>query len=152
MSRIKIAVIGIGNCASALIQGLHYYTDKRSDDAIGLMHWDIGGYTPDKIQVAAAFDIDQRKVGHDVAEAIFAAPNCTATFCREIPPTGIRVHMGRILDGISEHMRQYEAHRTFLPADYVQPDKEKIVSILKESGVQVLLNYLPVGSEEATRF
>ena len=77
MKKIKVAIIGIGNCASSLIQGIHYYKDKNPEEAIGLMHWNIGGYTPSDIEVVAAFDIDKRKVGSDVSDAIFAKPNCT---------------------------------------------------------------------------
>ncbi|RJQ66536.1 MAG: inositol-3-phosphate synthase [Desulfobacteraceae bacterium] len=152
MPKIKIAVVGVGNCASALIQGLHYYKDKSREQAIGLMHWEIGGYTPDTIEVVTAFDIDRRKVGKDVSEAVFALPNCTTRFCEPIPGTGVTVHMGQVLDGISEHMRDFDERRTFLVADRPQPDPQKVVAILKESGAQVLLNYLPVGSEQASRF
>ena len=81
MSKIKIAIIGVGNCASSLIQGTHYYRGKNPQDAIGLMHWEIGGYQPGDIEVVAAFDIDKRKIGVDVHEAIFSAPNCTTVFC-----------------------------------------------------------------------
>jgi myo-inositol-1-phosphate synthase len=152
MQTVKIAIVGVGNCASALIQGLYYYKDKNAAEAIGLMHWDIGGYTPDRIEVVAAFDIDRRKVGRDLREAVFAPPNCTTVFCQKLPETGIPVQMGQILDGISEHMREYAEHRTFLPAEHPQPDKPKLVRLLKESGAEILLNYLPVGSEQATRF
>lgn len=152
MHRIKIAIVGIGNCASALVQGLEYYKNKKAEEAIGLMHWDLGGYTPDSIEVVAAFDIDRRKVGKDICEAIFAPPNCTTRFCEIVQPAGVVVQMGRILDGVSEHMRSYPDHRTFLAADQTPPDQAKIVSILNETGTDVLLNYLPVGSEEATRF
>ncbi len=152
MSKIKIAIVGVGNCASALVQGLHYYKDKSAEDAVGIMHWHIGSYTPNSIEVVAAFDIDQRKVGEDVAQAIFSAPNCTTVFCSDLPSIGIQVQMGNILDGFSEHMNDYPPERTFLPADHPQPDKEKVVQILIESGAQVMLNYLPVGSEKATRF
>jgi myo-inositol-1-phosphate synthase len=116
------------------------------------MHWDIGGYKPYDIEVVAAFDIDRRKVGKDVAEAIFMRPNCTTVFCSDIPKTGVAVKMGRILDGFSEHMQNYEDNYTFVPADEPEPDQEEVVRILKESGTEILLNYLPVGSEEATRF
>jgi myo-inositol-1-phosphate synthase len=152
MPKVKIAVVGVGNCASALIQGLHYYREKSPDQATGLMHWEIGGYTPDAIEAVAAFDIDRRKVGRDLNEAIFALPNCTTRFCETIPLSGIKVHMGRVLDGISEHMLDFAENRTFLPDDRSQPDKSKVVEILKESKAQVLLNYLPVGSEQASRF
>jgi myo-inositol-1-phosphate synthase len=152
MPFIKTAVVGVGNCASALIQGLHYYKDKAPEQAIGLMHWDIGGYTPDTIKVVAAFDIDRRKVGKDLNDAVFAPPNCTTRFCDPIPPTGVIVQMGQILDGISEHMKNFDEKRTFVPDDRPQPDKKKVIAILKESATEVLLNYLPVGSEQATRF
>jgi myo-inositol-1-phosphate synthase len=135
-----------------LIQGIHYYRDKDADDAIGLMHWEIGGYKPYDIEVVAAFDIDRRKVGRDVAEAMFAPPNCTTVFCKEIPKTGVMVRMGPIMDGFSEHMRDYDEKYTFVPADKAEPSKEEVVKVLKESGVEVLLNYLPVGSEKAARF
>jgi myo-inositol-1-phosphate synthase len=152
MPAIKIAIVGVGNCASALVQGLQYYQDKNPGEAIGLMHWDIGGFKPADIRVVAAFDIDQRKVGRDLHEAIFAPPNCTTVFCNELGQSGTIVHMGRILDGVSEHMKDHPRHRTFFPADLAKPDQNKVVSILKESGAEIMLNYLPVGSEEATRF
>lgn len=152
MDKIRIAIAGIGNCASSLIQGIEYYKNKNEADAIGLMHWDIGGYGPSDIKVVAAFDIDERKVGKDVAEAIFAPPNCTAVFCPEVPPTGTIVRMGCILDGVSEHMSGYSENRSFVPSSRKQADKEEVVKELKESGAEILLNYLPVGSEEATRF
>ena len=104
-NKIKIAIIGIGNCASSLIQGLHYYREKTPLDAIGLMHWEIGGYKPGDIEVVAAFDTDQRKVGVDVHKAIFSPPNCTTVFCSELPESGVTVRMGRILDGFSDHMK-----------------------------------------------
>ncbi|MBF0552072.1 MAG: inositol-3-phosphate synthase, partial [Deltaproteobacteria bacterium] len=84
MENIKIVIVGVGNCPSSLIQGINYYRDKQDEDAIGLMHWDIGGYKPYNIEVVAAFDIDERKVGKDVAEAIFEYPNCTTVFCKNI--------------------------------------------------------------------
>lgn len=152
MPAIKIAIVGVGNCASALVQGLQYYQDKNPGEAIGLMHWDIGGFKPADIRVVAAFDIDQRKVGLDIHEAIFAQPNCTTVFCKELGQSGTIVQMGRILDGVSEHMKDHPRHRTFSPADQAQPDQNKVVSILRESGAEIMLNYLPVGSEEATRF
>lgn len=152
MEKIRIAIAGLGNCASSLIQGIHYYRDKNPEDAIGLMHWEIGGFKPSDIEVVAAFDIDKRKVGKDVNEAIFELPNCTTVFCGELPPSGVNVSMGRILDGISEHMKDYEGKYTFVPADVPESTKEDVIRILKESGAEILLNYMPVGSEEATRF
>jgi len=152
MDKIKIAVIGVGNCASSLIQGIEHYSYKTADDAIGLMHWKIGGYRPSDIEVVLAFDIDQRKVGKDVSEAIFSKPNCTTIFCPDLPLTEVKVRMGRILDGFSEHMRGYEDNCTFLIAGEVEPEKDEVIDALKSSGAEVLLNYLPVGSEEATQF
>jgi myo-inositol-1-phosphate synthase len=152
MERIRIAIVGVGNCASSLVQGIQYYRGRAPEEAIGLMHWDIGGYTPGDIDVVAAFDIDARKVGRDVAEAIFAPPNCTTVFCPEVAATGATVRMGRVLDGFSEHMRDYEDGRTFVLADAAQPDRAEVVRALREARAEVVMNYLPVGSEEATRF
>ncbi len=152
MQKIKVAIVGVGNCASSLIQGFYYYMDKTPEDAIGIMHWEIGGYKPSDIQVVAAIDIDKRKVGRDISEAIFAAPNCTQTFFPQVPHHGVRVRMGRILDGFSEHMQGYKEHNTFVPADEPEPEKDEVVAHLKESGAEMLLNYLPVGSEQAVKF
>lgn len=151
-NKIRIAIAGVGNCASSLLQGIEYYKDKNADDAIGLMHWEIGGYKPCDIEVVAAFDIDERKVGKDVNEAIFSEPNCTAIFCRHMPKTGIKVMMGRILDGFSEHMKEYPKKNTFVLSDEPEPSKEDVVRVLRDSGAEILLNYLPVGSEEGSRF
>ena len=149
---IKVAIVGIGNCCSSLIQGIHHYLKTEREDGAGLLHWDIGGYKPYDIRVVAAFDIDKRKVGKDVAEAIFEKPNCTKVFCNDIPKTGAKVQMGRILDGYSDHMRHYDTQYTFVPADQPEPDQEQVIRALKESEAEIMLNYLPVGSEEAARF
>jgi len=151
-NRIKIAIVGVGNCASSLLQGIEYYKGKDSKDAIGLMHWEIGGYKPSDIEVVAAFDIDKRKVGKDVNEAIFAPPNCTTVFCKDMPRTNVKVKMGRILDGFSEHMKDYDPRHTFVLSSEKEANREDVVNVLKESGAEMLLNYLPVGSEEATKF
>ena len=116
------------------------------------MHWDIGGYKPFDIEVVAAFDIDKRKVGKDLSEAIFALPNCTAVFCKNIPKTNVKVKMGTVLDGFSEHMKNYDEKQTFVLSDEKEASKEDVIKILKESEAEILLNYLPVGSEKATRF
>ncbi|WP_406660087.1 inositol-3-phosphate synthase [Methanolobus sp. ZRKC3] len=152
MGKIKIAITGIGNCASSLIQGIEYYRGKDENDAIGLMNWDIGGYRPFDLEVVTAFDIDVRKVGKDISEAIFAAPNCTTVFCDNIPETGVKVKMGRILDGYSGHMADFDENRTFVPSDAAEAEKEMVVQELKKTGAEILLNYLPVGSEEASKF
>lgn len=152
MSKIKIAIIGIGNCASSLIQGINYYRNKTPEDSIGLMHWEIGGFKPSDIEVVAAFDIDSRKVGFDVNDAIFSKPNCTTVFSSDIPKSGVKVNMGNKLDGISEHMKSYDVKRTFILSEQIEPSQEDIVKILNNTGAEIVLNYLPVGSEEATKF
>lgn len=152
MERIKIAVVGIGNCASSLIQGIHYYRDMGPEEAAGLMHWEIGGYKPSDIEVVVAFDIDRRKVGVDLAEAIFAEPNCTEVFCGDIPATGVKVMMGRIMDGFPAHMEEYPEKDRFVKSSEPEPEEAAVVALLRESGAEILLNYLPVGAEEATRF
>lgn len=152
MEKIKIAIAGLGNCASSLLQGMEYYKRKNAKDATGLMHWDIGGYKPYDIEVVAAFDIDKRKVGKDVSEAVFELPNCTAVFCDNLPKTNVKVKMGRVLDGFSEHMKDYDAKYTFILSGEKEATKEDIINTLRESGAEMLLNYLPVGSEEATKF
>ena len=149
---IKVAIVGVGNCASSLVQGLHYYRGRSPENAVGLMHWRIGAYTPSDIEVVAAWDIDKRKVGKDVNEAIFAKPNCTAVFASDLPSAGVLVRMGRILDGVSEHMRAQPEHRTFVCADLPEATEQQVIDELRASGAEVMLNYLPVGSEHAARF
>jgi myo-inositol-1-phosphate synthase len=151
-SSINVAMVGVGNCASSLVQGLAYYQNGGQNEQIGLMHWDLGGYRPKDIRLVAAWDIDRRKVGKDIGEAIFAKPNCTTIFCDHVPASGIKVEMGRILDGYSEHMGEWPEDRTFLVADAPQPEKDDVVRRLRETEADVLLNYLPVGSQEATEF
>jgi myo-inositol-1-phosphate synthase len=152
MEPIKIGIIGVGNCASSLLQGITYYQGKRDSDAIGILNWSINGYSPADIKVASAFDIDRRKVGKDVHEAIFKRPNCTKKFVDKIPKAGVNVSMGKILDGFSEHMKNYDPEYTFLICHQKEPTKSDVINILKHSGTEVLLNYLPVGSETASRF
>jgi myo-inositol-1-phosphate synthase len=152
MPRIRVAVVGVGNCFSSLWQGINYYRAASAGNATGLMHWDIGGYRPGDIEVVAAFDIDKRKVGLDVSEAIFAPPNCTKVFMGQIPRAGVRVIKGRVLDGFSAHMADYPENQTFLLADGPEADEAAVIKTLVDSGAEILLNYLPVGSEEATRF
>jgi myo-inositol-1-phosphate synthase len=152
MGKIKIAIVGIGNCASSLVQGLEHYKDKRPDDAVGLMNWDLGGYKVSDIEVVAGFDVDVRKVGKDISEAIFEAPNCTTVFCENVPKTGVHVSMGCVLDGVASHMAEYAQGRTFLPSDDAEPTQREIVEILEKSKADILINYLPVGSEDAARF
>lgn len=145
--RIRVAIVGVGNCASSLIQGIEYYKDNS--DIIGLMNYDLEGYKPSDIEVVAAFDIDKRKVGKDVSEAIFAKPNNTTIFEKDIKNNGTIVKMGKILDGISDHMKLFSEDRAFIPSDEEPCD---VVKELRNSNTEILLNYLPVGSEDATRF
>ena len=152
MVKIKIAIVGIGNCVSSLIQGIHYYRDKSPEEVIGLMHFEMNGYKPGDIDVVAAFDIDRRKVGQDVHEAIFAKPNCTTVFYSDLPQSGVLVRMGKILDGVASHMQDYPENNSFVVSEERELTEKEIVEILRESGADILLNYLPVGSEEATRF
>ncbi len=151
MKKIKVAVVGVGNCASALIQGIHYY-DSKKVDLIGLMHPKIGQYGPSDIEVAAAFDIDARKVGQDLSDAVFCNPNCCVHIVKQAPKSGVIVRMGSILDGFSSHMKEYPSVRTFELSKEREMCQEDIVSILKESGTEIMLNYLPVGSQLATAF
>jgi myo-inositol-1-phosphate synthase len=148
---INVAIVGVGNCASSLVQGLEHYREG-ANDTIGLMHWDLGGYRPSDIHVVAAWDVDTRKVGRDVAEAIFARPNCTAIFCPEVERTGAKVRMGRILDGVADHMAEYPDDRTFRVADMAEANREEVVAVLRETNADVLMNYLPVGSQAASEF
>lgn len=152
MRKIRIAIIGVGNCASSLLQGIEFYRGKNAKDSIGLMHWDIGGYKVSDIKVVAAYDIDSRKVGKDIAEAIFSLPNCTQIFHADIPSTGVTVQKGAVLDGISEHMENYKDDQRFLLSDAPEPTQAEIVEHLKSVDAEILLNYLPVGSEKAARF
>ena len=149
MDKIKIAIVGMGNCASSLIQGIYYYKDKNEKDAIGLMHWKIGDYEPSDIEVVAAFDVDKRKVKKTIDEAIFAKPNCAIIFQENIPKSDVKVSMGHILDGVAPHMKDFEEDYTFVLSEEEPVD---VVEVLKDSGAEILLNYLPVGSEEASKF
>ncbi|MGK6319403.1 inositol-3-phosphate synthase [Sphingomonas sp. DT-204] len=148
---INLAIVGVGNCASSLVQGLEHYR-AGANDTVGLMHWEIGGYRPADIRVVAAWDVDRRKVGRDVARAIYAKPNCTAVFAERVPPTGAKVRMGRVLDGVAEHMADFPADRTFLVADEPEATREEVVAVLRETDADVLVNYLPVGSQQASEF
>ena len=152
MGKVRVAIVGAGNCASSLVQGLAFYRDQQPEEAVGLMHWEIGGYRPHDVEVATAFDIDVRKVGKDVSEAIFEPPNCTTVFCERVPKNGVRVRMGRILDGVSEHLENYPEERRFLVSDQEEASADEIVGALRDSGADVMVNYLPVGSEQAARF
>jgi myo-inositol-1-phosphate synthase len=156
MSKIRIAIAGVGNCASSLVQGIHYYRTVglspragSNGRVVGLMHWELGGYLPGDLEVVAAFDIDKRKVGRPLPEAIAALPNNTKVFHDDIPANGVVVQMGPVLDGVSEHMAEYPEHQRFVVADAKPVD---VAKALRDSGAEVLLNYMPVGSQKATEF
>lgn len=147
--QIKLAIAGVGNCASSLLQGIAYYADKPADAAAGLMHEDIGGYAISDILPVVAFDIDARKVGTPLHKAAFAAPNCTITFHDDLPDWGVTVKRGPTFDGVAEHMANYPDHQAFRVSDAPEVN---VVEALRESGAEVLVCYLPVGSEEAVKF
>ncbi|MGZ8458877.1 MAG: inositol-3-phosphate synthase [Candidatus Deferrimicrobiaceae bacterium] len=152
MPRIRVAVAGVGNCASALLQGIEYYRsagESPGANLAGLINLDIGGYRPGDIEVVAAFDVDRRKVGLPVGRAIFSPPNCTPKFVDGIPDGGPIVRMGPILDGVAAHMQEYPEDRTFVPSEEAPCDVE---AVLRDSGAEILVNFLPVGSDEATKF
>ncbi len=149
---VRLAIVGVGNCASSLVQGIFYYRAKDKSSYEGLMIPDIGGYSPGDIEIVAAWDIDERKVGKDVSDAIFSAPNCTTVFFRDVPKLGVKVRMGKILDGYAKHLSYYSPHLSFVPAKIKEDDLSDVVACLKETGADVLINYVPVGSEEAARF
>jgi myo-inositol-1-phosphate synthase len=151
--RIRIAIAGVGNCASSLVQGIAWYARRRAeghaDDALGLMHPLIGGYGAEHLEVVAAFDIDARKVGRPLEEALFALPNNTKVFEPELPASGVTVQMGEVLDGVAPHMAKYPPHQRFEPASAKPVDP---VRVLRESGAEILVNYMPVGSQLATEY
>jgi myo-inositol-1-phosphate synthase len=150
---VNVAIVGVGNCASSLVQGIAHYSNGGANEQIGLSHWDLGGYRPKDLKIVAAWDIDRRKVGRDVAEAIFARPNCTTVFCDHVTETGTRVRMGKLLDGIADHMANFPEERTFLLADGErEPSKEEVVDVLRDTRADVMVNYLPVGSQQAAEF
>jgi myo-inositol-1-phosphate synthase len=152
MGTIRIAIVGIGNCASSLIQGVEYYKsldESSADSSLGLMHYDLGGYVPGDIEVVAAFDIDARKVHRPLKEALFAKPNCTKVFHPHFPDYPVNVEMGEVHDGISPHMEDYAEDKRFVVADAKPCDVSRT---LRESGADMLVSYLPVGSEQATAF
>ena len=144
MSTVRIAIVGVGNCASSLVQGLEYYKDADPTEKVpGLMHVELGAYHVRDVEVVAAFDVDATKVGTDLAEAIFTEPNNTIRFSG-VPPLGVTVSRGRTLDGLGAFYREVVTESEEAEAD--------VVRVLKDTGADVLVSYLPVGSEEAARF
>jgi myo-inositol-1-phosphate synthase len=142
--KVRVAVVGVGNCASSLIQGVEYYKDASPKDFVpGLMHVDLGGYHIRDIEFVAAFDVDKTKVGKDLSDAIWAGQNNTVKFA-DVPHLGVKVERGMTHDGIGKYL-----------ADLIEKapgETSDVVNILKETGADVLVNYLPVGSEEATKW
>ena len=146
MKRIRVAIAGVGNCASALIQGLEYYRGRGEASFSGLMNAMIGEWGPSDIEIVAAFDVDRRKVGKRLEEAILAKPNCTKIFQGTLPVSEVVVQMGPVLDGIAPHMADYPDDEAFRPSDEEPVD---VARILKDARTEVLVCYMPVGSEEA---
>jgi len=154
MSEIRVAIVGVGNCASSLIQGIEYYRANQNDDegAVGLAHPVLAGYTPSDVRIVAAVDVDRRKVGRPLGQAIFAPPNNTKIFHRDVGCDDVTVRMGAVLDGVGEHMDQYPEGRRFVVADAPEASQDDMQRLLIESGAEILMNYLPVGSQAATEF
>ncbi len=152
MGKIRLGIAGVGNCASSLLQGIEYYSRANQQaraDHIGLMHYDLGGYRPEDIEVVCAFDVDVRKVGLPLEAAAFAKPNNTKRIVDKLPVTGVTVQMAPVLDGVSEHMLKYSEDESFLPADLPPVD---VAAVLRHTGAEVLVSYLPVGSQKATEY
>src|SRR5262249_17577196 len=142
--KVRVAIIGVGNCANSFMQGLEYYKNAKADEFVpGLMHVDLGGYHISDVEVVAAFDVVKGKVGVDLADAIWAHPNDTIKFA-EVPKTGVIVNRGMTLDGIGKYLSQV--------VEKDEGSTDDIVKILKEREVDVVVNYLPVGSEDAVRW
>jgi len=144
LGKINVAIIGVGNCASSLIQGVHYYSKAKETEFVpGLMHVKLGGYHISDLNFVAAFDIDKNKVGKDLADAIFTPPNNTFKFC-DVPAKGVKVQRGMTHDGLGKYLSQIIQKAPGSTVD--------IVKVLKETQADVVINYLPVGSEEATKW
>ncbi len=151
MAEIRLAIAGVGNCASSLVQGLFYYKDIDTNNELvpGLMHNVLGGHKISDVKPVAAFDVDARKVGKDLSEAIFSLPNCTKVFQKDVPDMGVIVQKAPVLDGVAEHMKDYPEDKAFV----VSKDKPiDVTKVLKETGAEVLVNYMPVGSDQAVHY
>jgi myo-inositol-1-phosphate synthase len=147
LSDIRVALVGVGNSASALVQGVHYYKDAKEDATVpGLMHADFGGYHIRDVKFVAAFEVNRSKIGKDLSEAIFTKPNCCARFA-DVPELGVKVSSAPVMDGVAEHMRE-----TFQVYDEDKMKPADVVEVLKDSKAEILVNYLPVGSHDAARF
>ena len=148
MTRIRVAIAGVGNCASALVQGLAYYSGRDATAHAGLMHPNIGGWKPSDIDIVCAFDIDARKVGRPLEEAVFAPPNCAKVFQSQLPASGVVVGMGPELDGVARHMQDHPEEEAFRIAEQAPLE---VADELRRSRAEILVCYLPVGSERAAR-
>lgn len=145
MAKVKIAIAGVGNCASALIQGINYYSNhKQTDEVVGLAQYEIAGMAPSDIEVVAAFDVNEMKVGKDLSEAIFAKPNNTAKII-DVPDTGVRVQKAPLLDGIGKYLKPVVKISE-------EPEIHSIAQAVNDAGAEILVNYLPVGSTKAVEF
>ena len=143
-SKVRVGIVGVGNCASSFVQGLSYYRDAKGNEPVpGLMNVELGGYHVSDVELSAAFDVNAAKVGRDVSDAIFARPNNTQRFSA-VPQSGIRVHRGPTLDGLGKYLRD--------EIEEAEEDEADVVDVLKRSGTDVLVSYLPVGSQRATEF
>jgi len=148
LNEIRVALTGIGNCASALVQGVEYYKNTDENTNVpGLMHVVFGGYHIRDIKFVAAFDVNRDKIGRDLSEAIFVKPNSCAKFA-DVPPLGVKVSPSPILDGVAPHMK----HAFNIHSREIEPTLESVISVLKRTQAEILVNYLPVGSQQATRF
>ena len=145
---VKVAIVGVGNCASALVQGVEYYRNRQNAPLQGVMRQSIGGYRVSDVEIVAAFDVDGRKVGRPLEEAIFAKPNCTRVFQSSLSASNVIVQAGPVLDGVAAHMADYPDDAAFRSADLEPTD---IAAALRASGAEVLVCYLPVGSEHAVK-
>ncbi len=147
MPEIRVAIVGVGNSASALIQGVHYYQNAKEDTSVpGLMHVNFGGYHIRDVKFVAAFDVNKDKIGKDLSEAIFLEPNCCVKFA-DVPFLNVEVYPGPVLDGVAKHMEE-----TFRVYDERKMKCADVAEVLRETGADLLINYLPVGSKSATRF
>jgi myo-inositol-1-phosphate synthase len=143
--KVRVAIIGVGNCASSFVQGVHYYRDADPAEPVpGLMHVDLGGYHVRDIEFSAAFDIDAEKVGKDLSEAIFAGQNNTLNFAGEVPNLGVEVQRGMTHDGLGKYLSEV--------VEKAPGETDDVAGILRDTGTDVVINYLPVGSEEATKW
>jgi len=141
--KAKVAIVGVGNCASALVQGVHYYKNSKPDEAIGLTKYDLGGLKPYDIEFVAAFDVDENKVGKDLSEAIYEPPNNTIRIY-DVPKLGVRVEKGAVIDSIGKYVKDV--------IKVSDKDSVDVASVIKDSGADIVVNYVPVGSVKATNF